>query len=252
MSSTALPRDSGWTTNGIIGGHFVPAAHDHGMRATTAAGLFAVVGLFDIAGTIGSGWLTDRIDPRKLLAVYDGLRGLAPLAVPAVLGTTVEPPLLVIVALFGLDWVATVAPTVVLCRTAFGLERAGIIFGWVFAAHMVGAGVAAAASGTLRATSGDRTSAWLLAGVLAVGQPAPACSCRAPSGPAPRRHDPRARVRCGRPASGAGRRRLLGRCRRRRRDGRGTVRQGAAPSGRRRSRAARRSRRRRRLRRCPR
>ena len=158
----------GWTTNGIISSHFVPAAHDHGMGATTAAGLLAVVGVFDIVGTIGSGWLTDRIDPRKLLAVYYGLRGLALLAVPALLGPSVEPPLLVVVALFGLDWVATVPPTVVLCRTAFGPERGGILFGWVFAAHMIGASAAAAASGALRAESGSYTSAWLLAGALAV------------------------------------------------------------------------------------
>ncbi|WP_345711815.1 MFS transporter [Kineococcus glutinatus] len=158
----------GWTTNGIISSHFVPAAHDHGMPATTAAGLLAVVGVFDIVGTIGSGWLTDRVDPRLLLAVYYGLRGLALLAVPSLLGPGVEPPLLVVVALFGLDWVATVPPTVVLCRTAFGPQRGGIVFGWVFAAHMVGAGVAAAASGALRAASGDYTPAWLLAGAVAV------------------------------------------------------------------------------------
>lgn len=158
----------GWTTNGIISSHFVPAAHDHGMAATTAAGLLAVVGIFDIAGTIGSGWLTDRVDPRKLLAVYYGLRGLALLAVPTLLGPSVDPPLLVVVALFGLDWVATVPPTVVLCRTAFGPERGGIVFGWVFAAHMIGASAAAAVSGALRSVSGDYTSAWLLAGALAV------------------------------------------------------------------------------------
>lgn len=158
----------GWTTNGIISSHFVPAAHDHGMHATTAAGLLAVVGIFDIVGTIGSGWLTDRIDPRVLLAIYYALRGVALLAVPALLGPDVEPPLLVVVALFGLDWVATVPPTVMLCRAAFGPERGGIVFGWVFAAHMIGAGAAAAVSGALRAASGAYTSAWLLAGALAV------------------------------------------------------------------------------------
>lgn len=158
----------GWTTNGIISSHFVPAAHDHGMAATTAAGLLAVVGVFDIVGTIGSGWLTDRVEPRLLLVVYYGLRGLALLAVPALLGPMVDPPLLVVVALFGLDWVATVPPTVALCRVAFGAERAGIVFGWVFAAHMVGAGVAAGASGALRAASGSYTTAWWLAGVLAI------------------------------------------------------------------------------------
>ncbi len=158
----------GWTTNGIISSHFVPAAHDHGMAATTAAGLLAVVGVFDIVGTIGSGWLTDRVDPRLLLGVYYGLRGVALLAVPALLGPAVEPPLLVVVALFGLDWVATVPPTVMLCRAAFGAERGGIVFGWVFAAHMIGAGVAAAASGALRAASGTYTPAWLVAGALAM------------------------------------------------------------------------------------
>ncbi|WP_228372811.1 MFS transporter [Demequina subtropica] len=158
----------GWTTNGIISSHFVPAAHDHGMSATVAAGLLAVVGVFDIVGTIGSGWLTDRFEPRVLLAVYYGLRGTALLAVPALLGTEVEPPILVVVALFGLDWVATVPPTVILCQAAFGPERGGIVFGWVFAAHMVGAGAAAAVSGAMRSASGSYTSAWLLAGALAV------------------------------------------------------------------------------------
>ena len=158
----------GWTTNGIISSHFVPAAHDHGMGATTAAGLLAVVGVFDIVGTIGSGWLTDRMDPRKLLAVYYGLRGMALLAVPALLGPNVQPSLLVVVALFGLDWVATVPPTVALSRSAFGPERGGIIFGWVFAAHMIGAALAAAVSGALRATAGSYTSAWLIAGALAI------------------------------------------------------------------------------------
>jgi hypothetical protein len=116
-----------------------------------------------------------------LLAVYYGLRGLALLAVPWLLGPSVEPPLLVVVALFGLDWVATVPPTVMLCRAAFGPERGGIVFGWVFAAHMVGAGAAAAASGALRAASGEYTSAWLLAGTLAVT--AAAASLVLPRGP---------------------------------------------------------------------
>ncbi len=158
----------GWTTNGIISTHFVPAAHDHGLPTTTAASLLAVVGLFDIVGTLGSGWLTDRIDPRVLLAVYYALRGVALLAVPTFLGPDVEPPLLAIIVLFGLDWVATVPPTVALCRENFGVERAGIVFGWVFAAHMVGGGIAAIVSGALRTVQGDYTSAWLVAGALAV------------------------------------------------------------------------------------
>jgi MFS family permease len=158
----------GWTTNGIISTHFVPAAHDHGMTATTAAGLLAVVGIFDIVGTVGSGWLTDRMDPRVLLLAYYSLRGLALLAVPAILGPEVEPPLVLVVILFGLDWVATVPPTVTLCRENFGVELGGIVFGWIFAAHMVGGGVAAIASGALRSANGDYVVAWLLAGGLAL------------------------------------------------------------------------------------
>ena len=158
----------GWTTNGIISTHFVPAMHDHGMGATVAAGLLAIVGIFDIIGTIGSGWLTDRFDPRVLLAVYYGLRGTALFALPVIIGPDVEPPLVVVMILFGLDWVATVPPTVTLCREIYGVEKGAVVFGWVFAAHMVGAAAAAAVSGALRAMSGDYLSAWWLAGGLAV------------------------------------------------------------------------------------
>jgi MFS family permease len=158
----------GWTTNGIISTHFVPAMHDHGMAATAAAGLLAVVGLFDIIGTIGSGWLTDRFDPRILLVVYYGLRGTALIALPLFLGPDIDPPLLVVMVLFGLDWVATVPPTAMLCGRIFGPERGPIIFGWVFASHMIGAAVAAAVTGTIREAAGDYATAWFLAGALAL------------------------------------------------------------------------------------
>lgn len=159
----------GWTTNGIISTHFIPAAHDEGMHATTAAGLLAVVGIFDIIGTIGSGWLTDRFDPRKLLAIYYGLRGIALIAMPIIIGPSVEPPILVVMVLFGLDWVATVPPTAILCTRAFGPEKGAVAFGWVFAAHMIGAAAAALLSGAIRDITGDYLIAWLLAGLLAIG-----------------------------------------------------------------------------------
>jgi sugar phosphate permease len=159
----------GWTTNGIISTHFVPAMHDHGMGPTVAASLLAIVGIFDIIGTIGSGWLTDRFNPRLLLFIYYGLRGIALIALPVILGPKVEPPLIVVMILFGLDWVATVPPTVTLTRQCFGAEVGAIVFGWVFAAHMIGAAVAATASGAIRSVSGDYLAAWILAGVLALG-----------------------------------------------------------------------------------
>jgi MFS family permease len=156
----------GWSTNGLIQTHLVPAAHDHGMPPTTAAGLLAVIGVFDIVGTIGSGWLSDRVDPRLLLFGYYGLRGLSLLLVPAVLGPAIDPPLMVFIVFYGLDWVATVPPTVALCREIFGLQRAGVIFGWVFAAHMVGASAAAAFAGLVREATGSYGPAWWTAGSL--------------------------------------------------------------------------------------
>ncbi len=159
----------GWTTNGIISTHFVPAMHDHGMGATTAASLLAIVGLFDIIGTTGSGWLTDRFDPRILLGVYYSLRGIALIALPLFLGPAIDPPLILVMMLFGLDWVATVPPTAILCTRIYGPERGPIVFGWVFASHMIGAAVAAAVTGAIREINGDYSTAWFLAGALALG-----------------------------------------------------------------------------------
>jgi MFS family permease len=156
----------GWSTNGLIQTHFVPAAHDHGMPVTTAASLLAVVGIFDIIGTIGSGWLSDRVDARILLFVYYGLRGLSLLAGPAVMGPHVGPPLMFFIVFYGLDWVATVPPTVALCRQQFGTARSGIIFGWVFAGHMIGAGIAAEVAGLIRESTGSYSDAWWTAGGL--------------------------------------------------------------------------------------
>ncbi|MFC5287411.1 MFS transporter [Actinokineospora guangxiensis] len=155
----------GASTNGLIGTHFVPAAHDHGMPVTTAAGLLALVGLFDIAGTIASGWLTDRVDPRALLAVYYSLRGASLLFLPHLFAATTEPPMWAFIVFYGLDWVATVPPTVVLCRRAFGADGP-IVFGWVFAAHQVGAGVAALGAGLIRDHQGHYDLAWYAAGGL--------------------------------------------------------------------------------------
>ena len=157
----------GWTTNGIISSHFVPAMHDHGVTATTAASLLVIVGIFDIVGTVGSGWLTDRYDPRVLLGIYYGLRGVALIALPILIGPDIQPPLLLVMVLFGLDWVATVPPTVTLCRESYGVDRGAIVFGWVFASHMVGAAIAAAVSGWIRVSAGDYATAWWLAGILA-------------------------------------------------------------------------------------
>jgi MFS family permease len=150
----------GATTNGLIGIHFIPATHDHGMAETTAAGLLAVVGVFDIVGTIASGYLTDRVNPRILLACYYAFRGLGLLILPALLASSIHPSIILFVVVYGLDWVATVPPTVALCREVFG-EEGTIVFGWVFASHQIGAALAAVAAGAIRDTTGEYTFAWV-------------------------------------------------------------------------------------------
>jgi predicted MFS family arabinose efflux permease len=155
----------GATTNGLVGTHFIPAAHDHGMPLTVAAGLLALVGVFDIIGTIGSGWLTDRVDSRKLLGWYYLLRGLSLFALPSLFASSLHPHMLVFILFYGLDWVATVPPTVTLCRELFG-ERGTLVFGWVFASHQIGAGIAAAVAGVVRTSLGTYDMAWYGAAML--------------------------------------------------------------------------------------
>ena len=155
----------GATTNGIIGTHFVPSAHDHGMAETTAAGLLALVGIFDIIGTIVSGALTDKINPRLLLVGYYFFRGIGLLVLPLLLSNRVHPIMLLFIVIYGLDWVATVPPTAALCREAFGTNGT-IVFGWVFAAHQLGAAVASSAAGFIRDSTGEYTIAWFGAAAL--------------------------------------------------------------------------------------
>ena len=155
----------GATTMGLIQPHFIPAAHDHGMPQTVAAGLLALVGLFDIAGTIASGWLTDRYDPRVLLLGYYVLRGVSLAALPALFGPDIQLTMLAFIIFYGLDWVATIPPTMALCREIFG-ARAPVVFGWVFASHQVGAALMALGAGVVRDQVGAYDLAWQIGGAL--------------------------------------------------------------------------------------
>jgi predicted MFS family arabinose efflux permease len=150
------------------------------MPTTMAAGLLATVGIFDFIGTIASGWLTDRFDPALLLVAYYALRGLALFTFPFVIGPTVEPPMLFFIVFYGLDWIATVPPTVELCRRHFGVANSGLIYGWVFASHMVGAAVASAFAGWIRQFQGDYFIAWIIAAVLCLGAAAYSLTLRKP------------------------------------------------------------------------
>jgi sugar phosphate permease len=157
----------GATTNGLIGTHLIPASMDHGLPEVQAAGLLATIGAFDVVGTTVSGWLTDRLDPRWLLFWYYGLRGLSLLFLPYALSLR-SFGLVLFVVFYGLDWVATVPPTVALAADRFGKERVGVIFGWIFAAHQLGAAVAAYGAGAARTWLGDYQLAFMAAGLLAV------------------------------------------------------------------------------------
>ncbi|MCT2592653.1 MFS transporter [Streptomyces sp. N2-109] len=155
----------GASTNGLIGVHFVPAAHDHGMAIPTAASLLAVIGVFDIIGTIASGWFTDRYDPRRLLATYYALRGVSLLFLPMLFTDDLQPPMLFFIVFYGLDWVATVPPTIALCREHFGADGA-IVFGWVLASHQIGAAIVAFLAGLARDTFGTYDIVWIASGAL--------------------------------------------------------------------------------------
>ena len=156
----------GLSTNGLIGTHFIPAAHDHGMAETVAAGLLALVGVFDVIGTIFSGWLTDRMDPRRLLFFYYGLRGLSLFLLPSILFSTMHPSTLVFIIFYGLDWVATVPPTLMLCRIVMGTQRSAVVYGWVFVGHQVGASIAAIGAAILRVKLGDYAVAFYISATM--------------------------------------------------------------------------------------
>lgn len=158
----------GASTNGLVGTHFIPAAHDHGMGQTAAAGLLALIGIFDVAGTVLSGWLSDRVDPARLLVAYYALRGASLLVLPHLFAASVHPNMLVFIIFYGLDWVATVPPTVALCRREYG-QSGAIVFGWVFASHQVGAAFAATAAALVRDHLGAYDLAWYSAGFLCLG-----------------------------------------------------------------------------------
>jgi predicted MFS family arabinose efflux permease len=154
----------GASTNGLIQTHFVPLCADFGLPAVGAAGVLAAMGLFDIAGTIGSGWLSDRYDNRWLLFWYYGLRGLSLLYLPFT-GFTFY-GLSLFAMFYGLDWIATVPPTVKLTVARFGRERANLVFGWIFAGHQMGAAFAAFGAGLTRTVLSSYLPAFFTSGAL--------------------------------------------------------------------------------------
>ncbi|MFF0507304.1 MFS transporter [Streptomyces fimicarius] len=170
----------GASTNGIMWSNWAPAAHDHGMRATAAASLLSLVGVFSALGAVLAGWLTDRFDPRRLLTVCFAVRALTLLALPLVFAPSVTAPMLLFVAVYGLVDVATVPPVIELTRRVYG-EDGPVVFGWTNAAHQLGAGASAFLGATARDVFGTYDVVWaaLAAGCLVAALLAPAVRARA-------------------------------------------------------------------------
>ncbi len=155
----------GASTNGLIGTHLISACHDVGIPAVRSAQLLALMGIFDILGTTASGWLTDRYSARHLLFGYYTLRGLSLLFLPGTLADG-GAGLGIFAVFYGLDWIATVPPTVKLTTEAFGRENTGVVYGWIGASHQLGASLAAFGAGAIRTELGDYRMAFLVAGAL--------------------------------------------------------------------------------------
>lgn len=173
----ALPRPTFWllagsffvcglTTNGLVGTHMITYCGDHGIAPVAAGGLLAAMGLFDLVGTTLSGWLTDRFDPRRLLAVHYGVRGASLLALPFV--DFGEASLGLFALFYGLNWIATLPPTVRITNETFGDTQGPVVYGWVLVAHQLGAATAAFGAGLIREWTGDYGPAFMLAGALAI------------------------------------------------------------------------------------
>ncbi len=154
----------GASTNGLIQTHFIPLCSDRGLPEVAAAGLLAIMGGFDFFGTIASGWLSDRYNPSRLLFWYYGLRGLSLLYLPFADFTYTG--LSMFALFYGLDWIATVPPTVSITVKTFGRERANLVFGWVFAGHQLGAATAAFGAGLSRTVLATYLPAFFAAGAL--------------------------------------------------------------------------------------
>ena len=154
----------GASTNGLIGTHLIPACMDSGISQVAAASVLATIGVFNFIGTTGSGWLSDRVDNRILLCIYYTVRGVSLLFLPFTFDTFYG--LSIFAVFYGLDWFATVAPTVRLIGNTFGREKAGIVYGWVFATHQLGGASAAFFGGLLRVNFGGYMEAFMVSGAL--------------------------------------------------------------------------------------
>ena len=156
----------GLSTSGLIGTHFVSYCISFGVPLVTAASLLSFMGVFNLLGTTASGWLSDRFDNRWLLFWYYLLRGASLLLLPYALSQGSVVLLTIFTIFYGLDWIATVPPTISITRQIFGMQKSSIIYGWIFASHQAGAAVAAYGGGLIYQFFNSYTWAFFLAGIF--------------------------------------------------------------------------------------
>ncbi|WP_315970491.1 MFS transporter [Kurthia senegalensis] len=156
----------GLSTTGLVGTHFIGFCMSYGIPIVLAASMLSFMGIFDLIGTTLSGWLSDRFDNRWLLFIYYGFRGLSLLLLPLALEQNSIPLLIIFSIFFGLDWIATVPPTIGLTRREFGMKKSAMMYGWMVAFHQVGAAVATYGGGLLYSFSNSYVSTFVLAGIF--------------------------------------------------------------------------------------
>lgn len=156
----------GFSTSGLIGTHFISLCIDYGYKEVTAASILAFMGIFNIIGTTLSGYISDRLDNRWLLFWYYGLRGLSLLILPFALSTNSIIYLSAFAIFYGMDWIATVPPTIKLATDHFGKEKVGVIYGWIYTAHQLGAGAAAYGGGLVYSWLNAYQSIFIAAGIF--------------------------------------------------------------------------------------
>ncbi|MEE6449975.1 MFS transporter [Gottfriedia acidiceleris] len=156
----------GFSTSGLIGTHFISLCIDYGYKEVTAASILAFMGIFNIIGTTLSGYISDRFDNRWLLFWYYGLRGLSLLILPFALSTNSIIYLSAFAIFYGMDWIATVPPTIKLATDHFGKEKVGVIYGWIYTAHQLGAGAAAYGGGIVYSWLNAYQSIFIAAGIF--------------------------------------------------------------------------------------
>jgi MFS family permease len=155
----------GGTSGGLIGTHLIPHEIDHGIPQVVAASVVGIMGGFNFVGTVLSGWMTDKVHPKKWLSMVYALRGLSLLILPSIRNYT---GLFLFAVIFGLDWFATVPPTMAIAADTFGKKNIGKVWGWIFMSHQIGAAIMATSAGAIRVRFGDYYFAFILGGIIAI------------------------------------------------------------------------------------